>query len=122
MKSLQSLLAIALLSAGTAVLAQQETPPSAKNPATNPVGTPTPTDPPRDATTPRTMTPPAATMPMKSFEQYDTNGDGTISAAEFSPANAKGMTIAQIDANGDGKLSRDEWNAHKKAKEDTQRK
>lgn len=68
------------------------------------------------------MTPPAATMPMKSFEQYDMNGDGTISAAEFSPANAKGMTIAQIDANGDGKLSRDEWNAHKKAKEDTQRK
>ena len=116
----QRVLAFALLATSAAAFAQQgtNTPPPASNPTPNP----TLNDPPRDATTPRTTTG-ATTLPMKSFEEYDTNGDGTISAAEFSPASAKGMTLAQIDKNGDGRVSRDEWNAQKqRPKDDMQRK
>lgn len=112
----QRVLAAALFAVSAAAVAQQDAPPPAKDPTANP----TVNDPPRDATTPRT--PATAPLPMKSFEEYDTNGDGTISQAEFSPASAKGMTLAQVDRNHDGRVSREEWNAHKQGKDDTQRK
>lgn len=54
--------------------------------------------------------PPAADAqargPMAMFAQFDTDGDGKVTEAEFNAARAS--RAAELDANGDGKISADE--------------
>ncbi len=49
----------------------------------------------------------AAFAAAPAFEEVDTDGNGTISAAEASLV--EGLDIASADANGDGVLSREEY-------------
>ncbi len=60
------------------------------------------------------LTLPAAAM---ASEAMDANGDGAVSAEEFSAAHPEAAegTFEQIDANGDGALAEDEIGAAREA-------
>ena len=45
-----------------------------------------------------------------SFKKADTNGDGSIDAAEFEASGVK-KKMAELDKDGDGKLSKKEYSA-----------